>query len=221
MKCKKSCTHDKICNTKTGRCVLRIWIKKRDNTFMKIRYIIDDISYNIKTNMCCRIYDFDRAYAFKLKGNLLNKVNCSTNSHCNYISNCKDFVKVICGIYKVYNTLGETLIDLIIPNDSSSLDSSPNQLKLDLLQSFKNSCNLTIQQGGFEYSPFDASFYKKLNTYPVILQKIYDNISQSSGSLNNNLNTFTEEPDFTFICNKKSFSPNGNFILQSKCCSDD
>lgn len=185
-----------------------IWIKKREDISMKIRYVINGSVYNIKTNLCCRIYDFDRSYSYKLKlklttANILNEVNCETNSQCNYISNCKDFVKVICGIYKCNITLGESLLDLIIPDNG-------NELKSKLLESFRNSCNLTIQQGGFEYLPFSSDFYLRLNTYPVILQKLYKNIN----------NNFTEEPDFIFTCNKKSFSPLGEYILNSNCCSD-
>jgi hypothetical protein len=202
-----------------------IWVTSKDpnnpDSFIKVKYIVDGRSYNIRTNICCRLYDFDRAYAIriglnpKINGNL-----CDITSQCNYVANSKDFIKLL---YYVYDRFGrarrDELLQIIIP------DSDP--VVTQYSQPISQVTQAVYRTGAFlqdkNDEPLERDVYNNYKTLPEIIDSLYQIILKIENELTNQSSsnqlpvTFTDAAQYTFTCNASNFASDGVITL-SDCC---
>ena len=169
-----------------------VWVTRRPDMYQKIRYIIDK-KYDIKTNLCARIYDFDRAYAKRIGNNPINN-KCDTTSKCNTVSPMKDFLKIYCYIrYYI-----KSLLNINDVSKNSILINGIPDIFFNDTSCFLKKANGEALKDGEYMSRFTSS------SYITYFNSFYEKIN----------NSFTDDPDFTFDCSDSRFQD--AFILVSK-----
>jgi hypothetical protein len=222
-----------------------VWVTKKDPSdpasYVKVSYLVNGKQYNIRSNICCRIYDFDRSYAFKLGHNdrLVDASNelCPFLSQCNYVAGSKDFVKILYYVYKLADKVYKAeLLRLIIP------ESDPH-VNLRVLSRTRSTAAASAKpktiplsvftQQVYAEGPFlqdankkavEEEIYSNYRPLPEIIDLLYKLIletkekvtSPSSGNLLPV--TFTDAPQHTFTCSASGFSPEGMITLSEDCC---
>jgi hypothetical protein len=160
---------------------------------MKIRYIIGENVYNIRTNICVRLCEFDKSYAEKLGQNPLNVGdNCNRFSYCNKLVPGKDYIKIMCHIKKF-------LINFL----KYSNVTNPEYINFDFLNSFygDNECFLR----GADGNKIPDENYEQFN-YILSFNNLYKNLTQIDPN-----NKFEDQYDQVFSTN--IIGPDGNITL--------
>jgi hypothetical protein len=215
-----------------------VWITVKDpadpKNFVKIRYVTDQTVYNIRSNICCRLYDFDRAYAEKLGYNDLLAAtdrSCFDYSQCNYVSNSKDFVKVLCYFIKVIMfllpddlpraELIAELYSLILPADEVIVRPgyTLEQLTRDSYTSDQAGCFLRMKDAKGNWVSIPKDIYNLYEPLPYIMKQLSIYIKDMEDNLtapttNQKPVIFTDEPDFTFISRSVDFDKIGSYIMR-------
>lgn len=200
-----------------------IWITRRP-TMQNITYIIQGITYNIRTNICVRIYDFDRAFSKRLGPNPINQgPGCDQGSQCNELVCFKDFIKIYSYIHRHFtkNLPAYRTIPNILNKNTILFP------ELDPFCRDDDMCFLRRNVGRGVLTPFLANSYLTWmtsrglnleNVHTTYLQTIYNKI-RTYDTLN--AYTFSTPPDFTFTCHSNMFNGEGVFITPvNNCCID-
>ena len=126
-----------------------------------------NIEYKIRTKFIPKIYDFDRAYNSTLENNpMLRGDICYKYSQCNYIVNNKDFIKIVCYLYKDIPSIRIKLLDLISTNDTFR-----DIIKLVYVK-FKG-CFLQVPTKEHTIESMPLFVYKNCNHITTIINNIY------------------------------------------------
>jgi hypothetical protein len=82
-----------------------VWVTRRPER-KNVKYTVDGVEYKFQgIGVCARLYDFDHSYTKSIGKNLLIEGElCAQSSQCNYVTSAKDFIKLICYVYRA---LGE------------------------------------------------------------------------------------------------------------------
>jgi hypothetical protein len=210
-----------------------IWVTVRPENKQKIKYIINDKEYNLYTNICCRIYDFDRSYAEKLGNNpFLAKTDlCLSSKSCNISRNGpRDFLQFLCNVITIISgdpsakEFLEELYDLIIPKDNTNL-------KEYFVKDNKYNERCLLAYGK---TPIPDNKLQEFNSYPVIIDKIFNHINYINSTIapvkpenitNNELGYVlpaifsSNDPNLNkiYTAREKDFNDIGEYIFQP-CC---
>jgi len=221
-----------------------IWITRRSKR-VKVQYNINGKVYKINTDICVRIFDFDRAYSEKLGDNpLLNGKSCNIDSQCNKLISFKDYIKFNCYINFYLSQKNIPNLDKILPlnkyldqfyTESCFLTSSKSkisdteydkvtgliisQLAGDSLPT--NTQKRTTNKKGFIENILDFIKISKSSRQKTIRKEddIYPLLLDYFYSKIDEINKYkTTSGDFEYTCNKNFFS-NGNLVQKDyNCC---
>ena len=209
-----------------------IYVTKRPQS-KKIKYNINGQEYNIQTNICIRIYDFDRAYSIRLGNNpiLIHSSLSTTFSQNNQVVILKDFIKFYCYINNYFSDNNIPNKDEVLPlttflevdffkNKNCFLQTAdgisiPNY-KYETIANFIVSESKKKAYGNMFYTftmILGLKNFKKLdNVYEILLQLFYANIDSK--------NKFSYKPDYEYNCDPSFFE--GGILKQRNpdCCSE-
>ena len=198
-----------------------VWITTRPKK-TDIRYHINGQTYNIRTNICVRIYDFDRAYSVRLGDNPGLGDNERASSQTNELIPMKDFLKVYCYVDGYFKRS-------LITNKSDVLFSELDKFYKDTRCFLRDGIGIAFTSGSYviklkdiitrtEYLsdiskiPSFSAMNENDLFYMTYFQYIYNKITSK----------FTSAPHSTFTCNNDMFA---NGIVTDNtfndCCEDD
>ena len=196
-----------------------VWVTIKPNQKQYIKYIVENIEYDFYTNICCRLYDFDRSYAQILGNNPFLEPKhtklCETANSCNdYNVNIKDFLQLLCFIIKILkNEYGEVndnsshsksqfahdILDTILLEDTPDNTEINQQLRYILRNSFSQKICLKIAVEG-NLLNIDNKIFSSFNNYPTILNKIFLRIIEIQGKIHEKINENPSTyPSNTFV----------------------
>ena len=194
-----------------------IFITYRSGEVHNILYVINGEKYPVSSDMCARLYDFDRSYAVREGNNkVLTLFTCDSANQCNTLSVSKDYAKILCYVLKKMRAIGLDVTPLagtLFDTDNVNLFAHKYAEGMDESMG-QHSCFLKYTDHFGKMTPISSEdFIANLYPYPTILRNLFNAMTLSDPTL-----TFQTSDNITdtVVCNETDFDPlSGRYIIKT------